>query len=202
MIVRHWMTTRVVSTRKEASVQEAMAVMKRHSIRHLPVLDSQGRLEGWVTDADLRSVLIASMLEDLTVQDVMVRSPHTVDPDEALERAAKLILEKKIGGLPVVRDEKLVGVITVIDILSAFITMLGLMESSSRVDVKLAHGAPSLESVTRLLEKNGAEIISVCQLRQLQEAEPIYSFRFKKRELEGIVQTLTKEGIQVLSAEA
>ncbi|SHF24158.1 acetoin utilization protein AcuB [Desulfacinum infernum DSM 9756] len=202
MIVRHWMTTRVVSTTKEASVQEAMAVMKRHSIRHLPVLDPEGRLEGWVTDADLRSVLIASMLEELTVQDVMVRSPYTIGPEEALEKAAKLILEKRIGGLPVVSDGRLVGVITVVDILSAFITMLGLMESSSRLDVKLADRGQSLESVTRLLERSGAEIISVCHLRQFQGEEPIYSFRLKKRELEDIIGSLEKEGIQVLSAEA
>ena len=138
MIVRDWMTTDVVTTTKEASVQDALKLMKRHSIRHLPVVEADGTLVGWVTDADLRSVLIASMLEELSVEDVMVRRPITVSPEDSLERAAQRTLENRIGGLPVVEGQKLVGVITVVDILSAFISMLGLMQSSSRLDVKLA----------------------------------------------------------------
>jgi len=117
VIVRHWMTTSVVTIHKEASIQEALALMKQGSIRHLPVVDTDQQLVGWVTDADLRGVLIASMLEELTLEDVMVRKPHKAVPDMPLEEAARLILSKKIGGLPVVEDGKLVGAITRFDIL-------------------------------------------------------------------------------------
>jgi acetoin utilization protein AcuB len=54
VIVRNWMTTKVVTIKKEASIQEALAVMKKDSIRHLPVVDRSKTLLGWVTDADLR----------------------------------------------------------------------------------------------------------------------------------------------------
>ena len=104
MIVRHWMTTKVVTIRKEASIQEALAVMQQGSIRHLPVVDANNQLLGWVTDADLRGVLIASMLEELTLEDVMIRRPFAATPEMALEEAAHIILEKKIGGLPVVEE--------------------------------------------------------------------------------------------------
>ncbi|ROQ91010.1 CBS domain-containing protein [Desulfosoma caldarium] len=201
MIVRHWMTTRVVTTAKEASVQDALKLMKRHSIRHLPVVQSDGTLDGWVTDADLRSVLIASMLEDLRVEDVMVRQPITVRPDDSLETAARLALENRIGGLPVVDDSKIVGVITVVDMLSAFISMLGLMQSSSRLDVKLVGPKQSLDSVTRLLQKQGAEIISVCHVRPTDAQEAVYSFRLKKCSMEPIIGSLKEEGIEVVSAE-
>lgn len=201
MIVRHWMTTDVVTTAKEASIQDALKLMKRHSIRHLPVVQSDGTLVGWVTDADLRSVLIASMLEDLSVEDVMVRRPITVSPDDPLETAAQLALENRIGGLPVVEGSKIVGVITVVDMLSAFISMLGLMQSSSRVDVKLVGPKQSLDSVTRLLQDQGAEIISVCHVRPTKADEAVYSFRLKKCSMEPILGSLKEEGIEVVSAE-
>ncbi|MGQ9669307.1 MAG: CBS domain-containing protein [Desulfosoma sp.] len=201
MIVRHWMTTDVVTTAKEASIQDALKLMKRHSIRHLPVVQSDGTLVGWVTDADLRSVLIASMLEDLSVEDVMVRRPITVSPDDSLETAAQLALENRIGGLPVVDGSKLVGVITVVDMLSAFISMLGLMQSSSRLDVKLVAPNQSLDSVTRLLQDQGAEIISVCHVRPTKADEAVYSFRLKKCSMEPILGSLKEEGIEVVSAE-
>ena len=85
MIVGHWMSTDLVTIGKEASIQEAMALMKRESIRHLPVVDQRMKLLGWITDADLRGVLIASMLEELTLEDVMIRIPFTVHPEMLLE---------------------------------------------------------------------------------------------------------------------
>ena len=88
MIVSHWMSTDLVTVRKEASIQEAMALMKGESIRHLPVVDQKMNLVGWITDADLRGVLIASMLEELTLEDVMIRKPFTIHPEMALEEAA------------------------------------------------------------------------------------------------------------------
>ncbi len=202
MIVRHWMTTDVVTTTKEASVQDALKLMKRHSIRHLPVVQSDGTLVGWVTDADLRSVLIASMLEELSVEDVMVRRPITVSPEDSLETAAQRTLENRIGGLPVVEGQKLVGVITVVDILSAFISMLGLMQSSSRLDVKLAGPKQSLDGVTRLLQNKGAEIISICYLQPTAADEAVYSFRIKKCPMDPLIGSLKEEGIEVVSAEA
>lgn len=202
MIVRHWMTTDVVTTTKEASVQDALKLMKRHSIRHLPVVQSDGTLVGWVTDADLRSVLIASMLEELSVEDVMVRHPITVGPNDSLETAAQLTLRNRIGGLPVVDEGKLVGVITVVDMLSALISMLGLMQSSSRLDVKLMGPKQSLDSVTRLLQDKGAEIISVCYVQPTDADEAVYSFRLKKCPMEPIIGSLKEEGIEVVSAEA
>ena len=86
MIVSHWMSTDLVTIGKQASIQEAMALMKRESIRHLPVVDQQMKLVGWITDADLRGVLIASMLEELTLEDVMIRKPFTVHPEMPLKR--------------------------------------------------------------------------------------------------------------------
>ncbi len=164
MIVRHWMSTDLVTIKKEASIQEALALMKQESIRHLPVVGVGNELLGWVTDADLRGVLIASMLEELTLEDVMIRKPFTGTPDMPLEEAARILLEKRVGGLPVVENGALAGIITVVDILSAFITFLGLFTESSRLDVRYPVPPTRFRNLRGSLKHRGAEIISICHL--------------------------------------
>jgi|GEM_PF-253225 len=200
--VRQWMTANVVSVSEQASIQEALTLMKHHSIRHLPVVDEQQNLSGWITDADLRGVLIASMLEDLTLKDVMVRNPYTASPAMSLEKAARLILRKRIGGLPVVEDGKLVGVITVVDILSAFINIMGMLEHSSRLDVRASSQNPPLDEITRLIRGHQAEIISICHLIGVGEQTPMYSIRLKKCDLAPILADFQEKGIEVVSAVA
>lgn len=200
MIVSHCMTTELVTINKEASIQEALALMKQHSIRHLPVVDVEKVLLGWVTDADLRGVLIASMLEELTLEDVMVRKPYVVRPDMPLDEAAHLILEKRIGGLPVVERGKLIGIITVVDILSAFISMMGMFTQSSRLDVRISEPLVSLQALTQLLQDHGGKIISICHSSALEGVEDTYTIRLQKIDLKPILAELKAKGVQVVSS--
>ena len=200
MIVRQWMSTDLVTIGKEASIQEALALMKSESIRHLPVVDHQMKLVGWITDADLRGVLIASMIEELTLEDVMIRKPLTADPQMPLEEAARILLDKSIGGLPIVEHGVLTGVITVADILSAFITILGLFTESTRLDIKVSGSPNPLPEITRIARNHGAEIISLCQLPSPDEgAEFLYSLRLRKTDARPIAADLEENGIEVVS---
>jgi acetoin utilization protein AcuB len=202
VIVQDWMTREVITVGREASIQEALALMKQGSIRHLPVVDKDKNLQGWVTDADLRGVLIASMLEELTLNDVMVRRPHVASPEMPLEDVAKILLDKRIGGMPVLEDGKLVGIITVIDVMSAFINMMGMLTSSSRLDVKVSTPMNPLHEIARLIRQHNGEVISICHIPGLADLESIYSIRLKKCDLEPIVEDLKRSGVEVLSAMA
>jgi acetoin utilization protein AcuB len=193
------MSTDLVTIGKEASIQEAMALMKEKSIRHLPVVDERKKLLGWITDADLRGVLIASMLEELTLEDVMIRKPFTVNPEMPLEDAARILLDKRVGGLPIVKNGTLVGIITVVDVLSAFINFLGLFSESTRLDVKVAGSPNPLPELTRIVRLHGGEIISVCHLPLEEGPEYSYSIRLKKTDLRPIVADLEEHGIEVVS---
>ncbi|MDR3556132.1 MAG: CBS and ACT domain-containing protein [Syntrophobacteraceae bacterium] len=201
MIVRHWMSTDLVTIGKDASIQEAMALMKRESIRHLPVVDQRMNLLGWITDADLRGVLIASMIEELTLEDVMIRKPLTVQPEMPLEEAARFLLDKRIGGLPIVENGVLTGIITVADILSAFITFLGLFTQSTRLDIKVSGSPNPLPEITRIVRTHGAEIISLCQVPSSEEsAEFSYSLRLKRTDPKPIIADLEQNGIEVVAS--
>ena len=198
MIVRNWMTEKVVTVKKGASIQEALAIMKQTSVRHLPVVDADGSLVGWVTDADLRGVLIASMLEELTLEDVMIRKPYTSTPDMPLEEAAHIILEKRIGGLPVLENDRVVGVITVVDILSAFINIMGMLSQSSRLDVRVSAAEGPLHEIVRLIQNRSGEVISICHVPSAGETKFTYSIRLKKCDLEPVISDLEKNGIEVV----
>ncbi len=201
MKVKHWMASKVVSIHKEASIQEALSVMKQVSIRHLPVVGQDRNLIGWVTDADLRGVLIASMLEELTLADVMIRKPITADPDMSMDEVAQIVLEKRIGGLPVVEKGKLVGVITVVDVLSAFITLMGMLPYSSRLDVEVSPEKGELSKVLEIIEHNGGNVISFCRMPVTEHgAHASYSIRLKKTDLSPMVTALANTGIKVLNA--
>lgn len=198
MLVARRMTRDPISISPEASIQEAIELMKTHSIRHLPVVDGQERLVGWVSDTELRGVFIASMIEELTVGDVMISDPITVSSTDVLEQAALLISKHKIGGMPVLEDGKLVGIITVVDILEAFVDIMGVLGSSSRLDVRLGDSRDAFPEVSRIIREHDGEIISVGILSQ-ESPERIYSFRIEKCDTEPLRQALEEQGYEVVS---
>ena len=153
---------------------------------------------GWVSDTDLRGVFIASMIEELTVGDVMIADPITVSSSDVLEQAALLITKHKIGGMPVLEDGKLVGIITVVDILEAFVDIMGVLASSSRLDVRLGDSRDAFQEVSRIIREHDGEVISVGILSQ-EPPERIYSFRIEKCDTEPLRQALEEQGIEVVS---
>jgi acetoin utilization protein AcuB len=198
MLVARRMSSNPIAVAPEASIQEAIELMKKHSIRHLPVVDGEERLVGLVADTDLRGVFIASMIEELTVGDVMIADPITVSSSDVLEQAALLITKHKIGGMPVLEDGKLVGIITVVDILEAFIDIMGVLGSSSRLDVQLGDSRDAFQEVSRIIREHNGEIISVGILSQ-ESPERIYSFRIEKCDTEPLRQALEEQGYKVVS---
>ena len=130
MLVRDWMTTVLVTVRPDAPVAEAQHLMRHRRIRHLPVVDGE-RLAGIITDRDLRTTLpspatslavgeIRYLLDRLLVERVMTRSVITIGPDAPIADAVGLVLTHRIGALPVVEGNRLVGIITETDLLRAF----------------------------------------------------------------------------------
>jgi acetoin utilization protein AcuB len=140
--VRDWMTLRVVSIRPDVRLGEAAALMRRRKIRHLPVVEKGGMLAGIVTARDLRQALFAPSVQDglenlrgvldsLMVRDVMTRGVVSVRPTTSIREAARLMHERKVGALPVVERDRLVGMLTESDVLACFQRVLGATPTSA-----------------------------------------------------------------------
>jgi acetoin utilization protein AcuB len=198
MLVGQIMSTRIITISPDKRVGQALKLMQKYQIRHVPVME-KNRMVGWITSRDLREVLLASMLEEIKVGDVMVQAPISVTPNTDVEEAARLIHEHKIGGMPVVEGDRLRGVITMQDLISAFIAMLGLLKSSSRLDLLLDNRPEALETASRLIKEAGGQVINVA-LGPLQGDQRPHYFRLEKAELEPIVNTLKQQGYTVLDA--
>jgi acetoin utilization protein AcuB len=198
MRVSEIMNKEPITISPETRVGQALKLMQQHQIRHLPVI-KEDFMVGWISARTLREVLLASMLEVITVGDVMVEAPISVTPDTSVEEAARLVHEHRIGGMPVLEGEKLMGVITVNDLLSAFIIMLGLLRSSSRLDLLLDTKPETLEKVSRLIKTHGGKIINIA-LGPTKSGKRFYFFRLEKCDLEPITTALTEKGHQVVDS--
>jgi acetoin utilization protein AcuB len=117
-LVASWMSSNVATARLDETLAAAQQRMNEGDFRSLPVVE-QGRLIGIITDRDLRSH--GEHPEGATVESAMSELPATVTPATPLREAARRLFELKIGALPVVENERLVGVITIQDILRAFL---------------------------------------------------------------------------------
>lgn len=129
--IRQWMTPDPVCVTPETTVPDAALLMRKGGFRRLPVLEG-GKLVGIVTDRDLKEAMPSDatslsiwelnyLVAKLPVREVMSYPVITIDEDATLEQAARTMLENKLGGLPVVSGERLVGIITVTDVLRAFV---------------------------------------------------------------------------------
>jgi acetoin utilization protein AcuB len=131
MTIRELMSGGLITVSPETSVPQARDVMARERIRHLLVTGPGSVLAGIVTDRDIRLNLpsratslsaqeIGHLLSKLTVGEIMTRSVITIGPDASAREGARLLLEHKIGALPVLDDGHLVGIVTETDIVRAF----------------------------------------------------------------------------------
>jgi len=128
------MSRPALTIREDAAAREAWSVMRSRKIRHLPVLDGDGRLVGIVTDRDLRGLVFDASLRarlasapagEVTVGAVMTRGVVTTRVETPILDAARLMHERKIGALPVLEGERVVGIFTESDALAALVEVLG-----------------------------------------------------------------------------
>lgn len=145
------MTREVVTVLPTATVADALELIRTHNIRHLPVLDG-GRVLGVVTDRDLRLALDpGTSATEALIQDIMSGSPVMISPDTPIESAAALLSEHRIGCLPVLEDDELVGILTRSDLLRAFVELMVGREPHSRVEILAPDRPGELARVVRLI---------------------------------------------------
>jgi acetoin utilization protein AcuB len=125
MLVKDRMSTPAVTIRSNADYKAALNLMQAHALHHVPVVDAAGELAGILAERDLLIAAMRYLQSNVEVSEIMHRDVVTVTPETLITRAALLMLNHKIGGLPVVGDHnRVIGVITESDIFRAFVEML------------------------------------------------------------------------------
>jgi len=173
VLVEDVMTRDVITATPEHTVMETLKIARMNRIRHVPIVEGR-TLKGIVSDRDLRDVspsVLASMdvdlLEKTLVKDIMVTNVITVHPLDAVEEAARLLYEHKIGCLPVVvGGDQLVGIVTDGDILFCFVEMMGVLERGSVIRVDIPDKPGTLAKVLDIMSKHKVNIISIFLLPQ------------------------------------
>src|SRR3990170_281956 len=140
MLVGQRMTQPVITIEGEIPVQDALNLMGKEHVRRLPVVDGKGVLTGIVSERDLLHASASSatslsvwelnyLISKIKVESVMSSDVITVTEDTPVEEAARIMADNKIGGLPVMRGGKVVGIITETDLFKLFLELLGARES-------------------------------------------------------------------------
>jgi len=161
MYVQDCMTITPLTVRPESDPMAALMVLKYHGFRHLPVLDNDANLVGIVDRDDLEKFLSTAgsptvLKRQHRVEQVMTRNVVTVTPSCPLEDAALLMVENKIGSLPVMDGGQLVGIITKTDIFKQFAAVLGGGTNSFRLTVQVADTPGQLAQLSsRIANVNG-----------------------------------------------
>ena len=163
MLVMDYMKRSLITASKETSVSEALETLKKNKIRQLPVV-SGDRLIGLVTEKQLLEVSPSPatslgpfekkfFLDKILVSDVMVKFPLTVSPETTIEEAALYLREHKVGSVPVVEGDVLVGIITVTDIFDAMTRLFGYGKPGIRILIESDDRVNLLTEVTRIIKE-------------------------------------------------
>ena len=173
MPVKNWMTTDVVSVGPDTSLLKVGKLMKDHHIRRIPVVDDNGQVVGIISDRDVRDASPSKattldmyemhyLLAELKAKNIMTAKPITVKPTDTVEQAALIMLDNKVGGLPVVDDNgKLVGIISDHDVFKALVDITGARMGGLQFAIELPDQPGTARPLFDLLRAHNARLLSV-----------------------------------------
>jgi acetoin utilization protein AcuB len=196
----------------DASFFEARSLIHEKGVRHLPVVDKEGKLVGIVTDGDIREAAPSDatllsvqelnyLLGKLKVSAFMTPRDKliTITPDALIEEAVQLMHDHKIGSLPVLEGEKLYGIFTETDALGHFVDIFGFKEKGTRLTIALEDKPGALLKVLQVFKKHDTNVISIVTPSFMVEKRRVAAIRIKTEDYKEIIKDLEKAGYDVLS---
>ncbi len=187
MLVGERMSHPVISIPPDLPIVDALNLMKREKIRRTPVV-KEGKLLGIVSDKDLlnaspspaTSLSVWEMnylLSKITVKDVMTKKVLTVSEDTPIEEAARIMADNKIGGLPVMREDRIVGIITETDLFKIFLELMGARDMGVRVTALIHEEPGQLAKLTQVISKEGGNFIAFGQFSGEEPTNRLITFK-------------------------
>ncbi|MCA1989526.1 MAG: CBS and ACT domain-containing protein [Desulfarculus sp.] len=172
MLVKDWMTTDPITVNPDTSVMKASQVMKENNVRRLPVINDKGQVVGIVTDRDLKEASPSKattldvhelyyLLSELKVKDIMSRKVITITAEETVEKAAVIMLEHKVTGLPVVDGGRLIGILSQGDVFRVLTSITGIYRGGTQFAFTLEDRPGSIKEVADVIRKHGGRMVSI-----------------------------------------
>lgn len=208
MLVATWMTSDPVTAEPHTRFNDAKRLMEERGFRHLPVVD-KGKLVGILTLSDIRRASpspattfsageINYLYDKMEVRDAMTRDPITVTPDTPVEDAALLAYKHKVGALPVMQGDKLVGIITQKDLFDIMMSVFRGGEGDRRITIE---GMPpklgSIRKIVDILDSHGVRFSSILTFPQRDSDLYTYFIRIADADTPAIVLELKDAGLPV-----
>jgi acetoin utilization protein AcuB len=203
------MTANPVVVHPDTSFEDALQLLRDKKIRRLPVVDKNGDLLGIVVEKDL---LYASpspatslsvfevhyLLSKLQVKDVMTKRVITVGEDCPLEEAARIMVDHKIGSLPIVRGKQVVGIVTETDVFRTMAEALGGRAKGLRVTLRVPDVKGELAMITNKVAELGGNFVSFATFLGGDKQHTEISFKVQEVKKEAVIAALEKTGAQIL----
>jgi acetoin utilization protein AcuB len=210
MFVGDRMSHPVITISSDMPINDALNLMKQEHIRRTPVV-KDGRLVGIVSDKDLlnaspspaTSLSVWEMnylLSKITVKDVMTKNVFTVNEDTPIEEAARVMSDNKIGGLPVVRGDRVVGIITETDLFKIFLELMGAREGGVRVTLLVEEKPGVLAQITKAIADLGGNFIAFGQFTGEDPSNRLVTFKVSGLEInkvKEIVEAIAEKVVDV-----
>ncbi len=212
MLVRYWMTRSPQTASEKMNLQEALDLMHRHRIRRLPVVRDNNRLCGIIALSDLYPYIgphalskadlpgdAAARLRGVRVKEVMASPPVTCDISAPIEEVGALMRRKKIGALPVLHGDELVGIITESDVLAALadITQMGTDGRRICFRMPVADKINLFYKIVSLCEKNSLEILTLLT-HPLTDESHLVMIRVRGQKIPEFIDELWSNHYEVL----
>jgi acetoin utilization protein AcuB len=205
MKVRDVMTWNVVTVTSDMPIMEARKIMDAHGIRRLPVVD-KGKMVGMVSKERITRTApspatslsvweINYLLAKMTVKEIMSKDPVTVDPEMSVEAAIALAQQKGVGALPVLENNKLIGIATTNDFFYKILNpVLGIGKSGTRIVVAKGGDIKGLQEILDAVKKSGAKILSFHNMPPVEGKEQDVCLHVDKEDVKQLVKDLANKG--------
>lgn len=188
MYISEYMTSDPITIPTNLLLPEVRRILNEYQIRHLPVVDGDGRLVGIVTDRDLRSAYPSSVItrgekrlafeqvEKTSVDDIMTRSCATLRPEATIDDALVIFDRDKVGGIPIVSEEDVVlGFFSLLDLTAAYRKLFGVTEEGSvLIGIEDDGRDAILGEIVTLLEQNSFPLTRLIRLTERNDVTKIY----------------------------
>lgn len=209
MLVGERMSHPVISVQPDVSIQDALYRMKAENIRRLPVIDRRGALVGIVTERELLHASpsdatslsvweVTYLLSRIKIEDIMVKEVITVTENTPIEAAARIMTDHRVGALPVVRGERVVGIITETDLFKIFTELMGAREQGTRVTVMAPNVPGTLVKIAKVIFEAGGDIIAMGTFMGESSAERELTFKVRGADNEQMLADLQPHIVSVV----